>query len=160
MNNGQADKTQFVLAKPTHGAHLADMSKRLIEHDLPWHNWTPKRMVRSIKQADNVTLLCMVDNQISGFASMQFGDENAHLNLLAVESSFQNAGYATHMLEWLEESCRVAGIRDINLECRISNRHAIKFYLKRGFQRGDEIPRYYCGTETAVRMKKNLVIKA
>jgi ribosomal protein S18 acetylase RimI-like enzyme len=158
MTNRQTAKTQIVLAKPTHGAHLADMSKRLIEQGLPWYNWTPKRMSKSIKRADNVTLLSKMEKKILGFASMQFGDEQAHLNLLAVEDAEQRAGLASGMLNWLEESCQVAGIQDISLECRKINLTAIKFYEKRGFERFEEIPNYYCGTETAVRMQKKLSI--
>ena len=156
MNHHQKAKTDIVLAKPKHAAHLADMSKRLVEDGLPWHCWTTKRMTKAIKRDDNVTIICCRARNILGFAAMQFGDEEAHLNLLAVETAQQRAGYASRMLEWLEESCLVAGVRTVNLECRISNRVAIDFYLKRGFTRGEEIRHYYCGTETAVRMHKAL----
>ena len=156
MNNRQTAKTDIELAKPRHAAHLADMSKRLIEHGLPWHCWTTKRMIKAIKRNDNVTIISCQGRQISGFAAMQFGDEIAHLNLLAVEIAQQRHGLASAMLQWLEESCVVAGIRSINLECRLSNRQAIGFYQNRGFQRGEEIRQYYCGSETALRMRKRL----
>ena len=156
MDNRQTAKADIVLAKPQHAAHLAAMSKRLIEHGLPWHCWTTKRMIKAIKRDDNVTIIRCQGREILGFAAMQFGDENAHLNLLAVENPYQGAGHASAMLQWLEESCLVAGIRAVTLECRITNRRAIDFYLKRGFQRHEEIRQYYCGTETALRMRKSL----
>lgn len=160
MTNRQTSKAEIILAKPTHGAHLADMSKRLIEDGLPWHNWTPKRMSKTIKRSDNVTLISKAEKQILGFASMQFGDEAGHLNLLAVESSVQRNGLASDMLDWLEESCGVAGIQHISLECRKVNTNAIKFYEKRGFEQFEEVRNYYCGTETAVRMRKTLSLLA
>ena len=156
MDNRQTAKTDIVLAKPQHATHLADMSKRLIERGLPWHCWTSKRMVKAIKRDDNVTIICCRGRDVLGFAAMQFGDEQAHLNLLAVEPPEQRAGHASTMLKWLEESCLVAGIRSVNLECRLSNREAIVFYQKRGFVRGEEIRHYYCGSETALRMHKSL----
>lgn len=156
MTNRQTSKAEIVLAKPSHGSHLAEMSKRLIEAGLPWHNWTPKRMTKSIKRADNVTLISKAGKQILGFASMQFGDESAHLNLLAVEEANQRHGLASDLLQWLEESCVVAGIQFISLECRKINTTAIKFYEKRGFTKFEEVRNYYCGTETAVRMRKLL----
>lgn len=158
MTNRQTSKAEIVLAKPSHGTHLADMSKRLIEDGLPWHNWTPKRMGKSIKQADNVTLISKSGKQILGFASMQFGDESAHLNLLAVEETEQRQGLASEMLQWLEDSCAVAGIQHVSLECRKINTRAINFYEKRGFEKFEEVTNYYCGTEAAVRMRKMLTV--
>ncbi|MGR8947458.1 MAG: GNAT family N-acetyltransferase [Gammaproteobacteria bacterium] len=157
MDNRQTSKTEIVLAKPHHASHLANMSKRLIEQDLPWHNWTTKRMNKAIRRHDNVTLLCKRGATILGFASMQFGDETAHLNLLAVEVAFQRAGNAAAMLAWLEESCLVAGIRRVVLECRAKNLQAIRFYEAQGFERRETVPHYYCGIETALRMKKDLI---
>ena len=156
MDHRQTAKADIVLAKPRHAAHLADMSKRLIEQGLTWHCWTTKRMIKAIKRDDNVTIICCQGREILGFAAMQFGEEIAHLNLLAVEGAQQSQGHASAMLDWLEESCLVAGIRTVNLECRLSNRHAIGFYQKRGFKRGEEIRQYYCGSETALRMRKRI----
>ncbi|MEM7465316.1 MAG: GNAT family N-acetyltransferase [Pseudomonadota bacterium] len=159
MDNRQTAKTEIVLAKPKHAAHIADMSKRLIELGLPWHSWTTKRVAKAIRRNDNVTLLCLLGRKILGFASMQFGEESAHLNLLAVEQVEQRAGHASAMLSWLEESCLIAGIRQVTLECRLSNSHAIRFYERRGFTRNEEARNYYCGIETAVRMVKPLGLK-
>ena len=158
MDNRQTSKTEIVLAKPRHASHLAEMSKRLIEQGLPWHNWTTKRMAKAIRRDDNVTVLCMGAGKVLGFASMQFGDEIAHLNLLAVESAHQRRGYAAAMLEWLEESCLIAGISSVALEVRENNRQAIRFYKGQGFECRETVPHYYCGTETALRMKKKLGI--
>ena len=156
MDNRQTSQTEIVLAKPRHASHLADMSKRLIEHGLPWHNWTTKRMTKAIRRDDNVTVLCIGGGKILGFASMQFGDEVAHLNLLAVETARQRRGHAGAMLTWLEESCLVAGISSVTLEVRENNLQAIRFYEHREFERRETVPHYYCGTETALRMNKSL----
>ena len=113
-------------------------------------------MGKSIKRADNITVISRSGKQILGFASMQFGDDAAHLNLLAVEKTEQRRGLASDLLKWLEESCAVAGMQYISLECRKINTTAIKFYVRRGFEKREEVPNYYCGTEAAVRMRKVL----
>ena len=146
----------YKLAKPHHGAHLADMSKRLIEYGLPWWNWTPKRVTKAIRSPEQIALLAVIDKRIAGFGLMQFGDEQAHLNLLAVEPEYRRLGLGKGMLEWLEESCRIAGIIRIDLECRANNVSTIRFYSALGFDACSESRNYYCGRESAIRMQKQL----
>ncbi len=91
-----------------------------------------------------------------GFGVMYFGDENAHLNLLAVEPGYRRRHIGCDMLRWLEESCSVAGILSVSLEVRANNLAAIRFYQSLGYEKREHIPRYYCGQETALRMTRNL----
>ena len=74
----------FTLARPGDAPIIAQMSKRLIEEDLPW-SWTPERVAKHIRHRDSVVLTARVREVLIGFAIMQFSDETAHLNLLAVE---------------------------------------------------------------------------
>src|SRR5205814_582222 len=69
---------------------------------------------------------------LTGFAIMEFGDERAHLVLLAVRPSHRRLGIGKRMLEWLLESARVAGMASIHLELRAANDAA------RGYYRGGE----------------------
>src|SRR5262245_36453794 len=87
---------------------------------------------------------------------MYFGDEHAHLNLLAVRPRYQRAGMGRHLIRWLEESALVAGISTIRLELRASNRGARRFYERLGFAEVGRIPDYYAGVETAVRMARDI----
>jgi GNAT superfamily N-acetyltransferase len=56
-----------------------------------------------------------------GFAIMEFLEEEAHLNLLAVDPSYRRAGLGRRLVRWLEESCTVAGSFVVYLEVRASN---------------------------------------
>ena len=87
---------------------------------------------------------------------MYFRDESAHLNLLAVDSVYRHHGIGRHLMEWLEESARVAGTFVISLEVRARNRGARIFYRKLGYSEIVHIPRYYCGREAAIRMTRDL----
>lgn len=144
------------LARPRDGDHLARMSQRLIEAGLPWWCWTPKRIGKAIRSPDTVGIIASVDQSISGFAMMFFGDENAHLNLLAVEPIYRRRGIGRELIAWLEDSCAIAGILRISLEVRADNDKAVRFYHSLGYESGERIARYYCGQETALRMTRTL----
>ena len=156
MNSPASGAVRYELAKPHHGVLLAQMSRRLIEAGLPWWNWTPKRVTKAIRSSDIATVIAKDTAHIVGFALMRFGDENAHLNLMAVEPEFQRHGVGSGLLDWLEESCSIAGIVRITLECRAGNHGAIRFYRANGFAIHSEAPKYYCGRESALRMEKNI----
>ncbi|MFT4560990.1 MAG: ribosomal protein S18 acetylase RimI-like enzyme [Gammaproteobacteria bacterium] len=152
----QSETIDIRLAKPSHGERMADMSKRLIEAGLPWWCWTPKRIAKVIRAPDTVAIVAVVGKRLVGFAVMHFGDEHAHLNLLAVEPPFRRRCVGRELLQWLEESCTVAGILSVSLEVRANNATAIRFYESLGYKKGERIARYYCGTEAAQRMTHQL----
>jgi predicted N-acetyltransferase YhbS len=87
---------------------------------------------------------------------MHFGDEIAHLNLLAVDSQFQRRGLGRQLLAWLEESAMTAGTFTVCLEVRARNPVALLFYRRLGFTESGRVPRYYSGREDALRMTKTL----
>ena len=155
-SNHHSQTADIRLAKPYDGDSMARMSRRLIEYGLPWWYWTPGRVAKSIRSPATVAIVAKVGKPIAGFAVMCFGDENAHLNLLAVEPVYRRRGIGREMLKWLESSCFVAGIQKVSLEVRAANLSAIRFYRSLGFETGERIERYYCGQEAAVRMTHRL----
>lgn len=134
---------------------IAMMSRELIETGLSW-TWTHARVARNIASASTVTLAACDAGPLVGFAIMYFGDDHAHLNLLAVRPPWQRAGIGQHLVAWLEEAALVAGIGTIRLELRASNRGARRFYERLGFQEVARMPEYYGGVETAVRMARDI----
>lgn len=136
-------------------ASIAVLSRELIESGLGW-TWTPERVARGIRSADTVTLIGADGKHMVAFAIMQFGYEQAHLNLLAVRPTHQRMGLGTRLIDWLLESAQVAGIAAVSLELRATNEDARRFYLAQGFTEAIYIPGYYRGRETAVRMIREL----
>ena len=134
---------------------IADLSRALIETGLGW-SWTRERVIRNVANPNTVTVVACDAERLIGFAIMYFGDEHAHLNLLAVRPRYQRAGMGRHLIRWLEESALVAGISTIRLELRASNRGARRFYERLGFAEVGRIPDYYAGVETAVRMARDI----
>lgn len=134
---------------------IAAMSRDLIETGLGW-SWSPDRVARSISNKDTYALLACDRERLVAFSIMHFGDEHAHLNLLAVRPSHQRLGIGRRMVEWLIESACVAGIATVHLELRAANYVARSFYKSLGFTESAYIPGYYRGREMALRMMRVL----
>ena len=108
------------LGKACDAQTIAVLSRELIEPGLGW-SWTPSRVLGSIHQPDTITLVGAAEQQLIGFAIMYFGQEQAHLDLLAVRPSHQRRGLGRRLLEWLEKSARTAGIVALFLALRTAN---------------------------------------
>jgi ribosomal-protein-alanine N-acetyltransferase len=143
------------LATVDDAAEIAAMSRDLIEMGLGW-SWTAARVARNIRSASTLNVVACVPGRLAGFAIMYFGDEHAHLSLLAVRPEWQRAGLGRRLVDWLEESALVAGIGTVRLELRASNRAARRFYARLGFAEIARVPAYYGGVETAVRMSRDI----
>jgi len=91
-----------------------------------------------------------------GFAIMRYADESAHLNLLAVTPAYRRRGLGRALIAWLEETALTAGTFAVSLELRAGNTSARAFYAALGYQEGAEIPGYYQGLESAVRMTRDV----
>jgi ribosomal-protein-alanine acetyltransferase len=146
---------EFKLARLSDAQRIGLMSRDLVEAGLPW-SWTPRRVALHIRGQESNVLTAWADGQLVGFAIMQFFDEHAHLNLLAVDPTHRRLGIARQLIDWLESTARVGGIIWITLEVRAGNTGAQEFYRKIGYQEVRRIPGYYSGRETAVCMTRDL----
>lgn len=138
-------------ARPSDAQALALMSRDLIETGLGWA-YRIERIAKLIGDPEAVALVARDSQPAVGFAVMTFGDERAHLVLLAVRSTHQRRGIARRMIEWLLSTAAVAGIASIHVELRADNRPAYALYRALGFAETLRVPGYYRGRETAVRM--------
>src|ERR1700761_8814883 len=111
------------LARSADALEIAEMSRDLIEYDLDW-SWTPARVLKSISGRDSSVVVARRAPRIAAFAIMHFGDETAHLNLLAVAPGHRRQGLAGRLMEWLTATAIEAGIFRIDLELRASNQAA------------------------------------
>ena len=143
------------LAHYSDALEIAEMSRDLIEHGLSW-SWTPARVRRAILGRDSCVLIARREQKIAGFAIMHFGDEVAHLNLLAVSAEHRRQGLGRQLIDWLSSSAVEAGIFRIDLELRETNGGARAFYHSLGFQSLDVVQGYYQGREPALRMSRRL----
>jgi [ribosomal protein S18]-alanine N-acetyltransferase len=146
---------QIRLATAQDVALIAHMSRDFIEHGLGW-SWTPARVLAAVNDRCTNAAVLGERGELAGFGIMHYGDESAHLALLAVRPDQQQRGLGALLLAWLEKPAVVAGIERIRVEARADNPNAIGFYRKQGFAECSRIAGYYRGAIDAVRLEKRL----
>ena len=121
------------LAEPRDAQAIAVMSRDFIEAGLGW-KYDAGRVMRAIRDRETLAVVACEGSRpapagratINGFAIMEFGEERAHLVLLAVRPSHRRAGIAS-----------------IHLELRAGNEAARRFYRAMGFYETVLVPGYY-----------------
>jgi len=148
------------LAEPGDAHAIAEMSRDLIESGLGWRYDAPS-IQRAMRRRETVVLVATERHTYaardrgkppSGFAIMDFGDERAHLVLLAVQPALRRHGIGRRLVDWLVESAVTAGMASVHLELRADNEAARRFYRTLGFSETVLMPKYYNGREAAMRM--------
>jgi len=134
---------------------LAGMSRDLFEIGLEWRYRT-QSLRQLIAHTETVTLVARHGDTVAGFGIMKYGDEHAHLVLLAVRPDIRRRGIARRLVEWLVMSAATAGVATIHVELRAGNTGAYALYRTLGFAETLRLPGYYAGRETAIRMLRVL----
>jgi [ribosomal protein S18]-alanine N-acetyltransferase len=136
-------------AEPRDAQAIAQMSRDFIESGLGW-KYDAARVLRAMRDRETMAVVACEGTKssaakgaVAGFAIMEFGDERAHLVLLAVRPSHRRLGIGQRLLDWLLESARVAGMASIHLELRAANDAARRFYRAMGFYETVLVPGYY-----------------
>lgn len=155
MSGPAAGSIAFGPAAEPDSFAIARMSRDLIETGLGW-SWTAARVLRAIRDPEVVVLVARDGRQMAGFAIMDFGEETAHLSLIAVDPAHRRRGVGTRMFDWLKLSALTAGIAVIRLELRAGNIEAQQFYRCLGFEEIGWTAGYYRRRETALRMALRL----
>ena len=144
------------LAHRGHANAIAALSRDLIEGGLGW-SWTARRVMRSMTDADTNVLVAHDSSPVlQGFGIMKYGEDEAHLLLLAVRATQGRRGIGSALVAWLEAAALVAGVRQVVLEARESNAPARAFYRRLGYREIGVLPGYYQGREDSVRLIKAL----
>ena len=152
----------LALARASDAREIAEMSRDLIEEGLTW-SWTPARVQHFIMGAESSVVVARRAQRgdarrLAAFAIMHFGDEVAHLNLLAVAPDYRRQGLGRQLMEWLTLTAVEAGVFRINLELRTQNTQARAFYESLGFDQLGVVQGYYQGREAALRMSRRLAV--
>ena len=140
--------------EPAHAGdapRLAAMSQAHVEAGLK-PAWGAARIRWHVRDPESVVLIACLQTIIAGFAIMRYGEDIAHLNLLAVDPAHRRRGIARALVRWLEETALTAGTFIIGLELRAGNEPARALYRALGYHELGQIPGYYQGVESAIRM--------
>ncbi|HET7842765.1 MAG TPA: GNAT family N-acetyltransferase [Xanthomonadales bacterium] len=145
------DTPVVALAKLADSAAIAALSGRVVEHGLR-QSWDSDRIAKSIRHRESNVVVVRIGPALAGFAIMEYGDEDAQLSLLAVDTSFRRRGVARAMVEWLAAAAREAGMAAIRLQVRTTNAGAVAFYRSLGFRDAGVHRGYYQRVEDALFM--------
>jgi ribosomal protein S18 acetylase RimI-like enzyme len=175
-----SELSTLTLARAGDAREIAEMSRDMVEQGLTW-SWTPARVQHFITGSESSVVIARRDRNgvhmrggnprrfvddrygnsrrgIDAFAIMQFSDEVAHLNLLAVAPEYRRQGLGRQLMEWLTLTAIEAGVFRIDLELRTQNEPARAFYEKLGFASRGVVQGYYQGREAALRMTRRLAV--
>ena len=141
------------LATPADAVQIAQMSRDYIEYGLPW-GWTEHRVARAIRQPDTNVVVVQEQTTVVGFGIMSYGDEDAHLLLLAVHHDRRRSGIGGALVHWLEQAARAAGAARIHVEARWENDAARSFYSEHGYHERAIKKRMYASAVDGVVLEK------
>ena len=153
----KAEQPLIALATGADASVIANLSRDAIEQGLGW-SWTAPRVLKALRDDATNVIVARRHGEVAGFAIMKYGDDTAHIVLLAVTAARRRCGIGSALLRWLEPTARTAGINTIQLEARANNSEARAFYQQLGFNEIGVRVSYYRGVEDAVRFEKVLLI--
>jgi len=100
------------------------------------------------------------EGRLAGFCVAMLAPDVAHLLVIAVARPRHRQGLGSQLIDWCEQCARQRGLPALLLEVRPSNRGALAFYERRGFQRIGVRRGYYPAgqgqREDALVMQKTL----
>jgi ribosomal-protein-alanine N-acetyltransferase len=100
-------------------------------------------------------LIADLDGHPVGFlAGVISSDSQARILMFAVSSGWRRRGFGRQMMDAFVQTCVMRGLRRIELEVRISNEEAIRFYKRYGFEISAVLPKFYTDGEDGFKMVK------
>ncbi len=141
------------LALASDAKAIAEMSRSLIEYELPW-TWQPERVARAIASLNTNVAVVRDRDKLIGFGIMEYWDEDAHLVLFAIQPNRQRQGVGSSILAWLESCAVVAGSKRVRVEARRDSVAARSFYNEHGYHEVRVKRRMYSGTADGVHLEK------
>jgi ribosomal protein S18 acetylase RimI-like enzyme len=142
------------LATLADAREISLLSRELIEYGLTWR-YTEGRIKTLIAHESKNVAVAKFSGVLAGFGIMTYRENDSNLDLLAVKTVFQGKGVANELVNWLEAVALSAGIHQVYVQARETNRQGVEFYSKLGYQQFAEEQRYY-GVESQIRMVKTL----
>lgn len=95
-------------------------------------------------------------NPIGFLAAVIPNDGQARILMLAVVPGYRSRGIGSMLMDAFVQACGMRGLRRIELEVRISNDAAIRFYQRYGFSIVHTLPAFYTDGEDGYKMIREL----
>jgi ribosomal-protein-alanine N-acetyltransferase len=108
------------------------------------HPWSHRLFVEELAQrTSRAYRVAWIGQQIVGFAGLMFIDDEAHVNNIAVDPTWQGRSLGSAILLDLVRVALERGARHLTLEVRVGNDPAIALYRRFGMAPVGVRPNYY-----------------
>lgn len=132
--------------------------KALEDALFPVDAWTAEMFHNELAEVgiSREVMVARLAGKIVGYVSFRYVADEGDVVTIAVDTSVQKQGVGTLMMNWLETTAKVRGVKNLFLEVRSDNIPAIAMYLARDFERIDLRRNYYETGVDAYVMRKRL----
>ncbi len=147
------------LATTADAGPIGLLSRNFIETGMPGWVWNPAKILKSILNEDSLVMVGRKKSIVLAATIIQFGQQNANLNLLVVTKDYQRRGIGSCLLRFMENSAFLYGKTTLRLEVRADCKAALEFYEVLGYQKLKVLRKYYHNGENAVQMSRLIQIQ-
>ena len=116
---------------------VSDIERR--SYEFPWSHG----VFRDCLLAGYQCIVLERDGSVAGYGILSVAAGEAHILNLCVEPGLRSLGYGERLLDDILFRARTSSVREIFLEVRPSNEHALALYRKKGFHKVANRPAYY-----------------
>lgn len=149
----KGDEIQIRRAKKTDVGQIA-----AIETELFKDPWDESAFIDALFYYSGTFFVAEKDLRIYGFVTAGIEDTGeaiyGHIMNIAVIPECRCMGLGGKLLQRIEYECLVLGAEGVQLEVRVSNKEAQKFYQKAGYSQVFVVGGYYADGEDAIVMMK------
>jgi ribosomal-protein-alanine N-acetyltransferase len=140
-------------AKPTDIPEIADIEQKAFPD--PWNEET---LVEALATYPGEFFVARNNSHVVGFIAGGLEDTGeeiyGHIMNLAISPECRGRGIGTHLVRRLEQQFALGGASGVQLEVRIGNTGAQRFYHRMGYQEVFAVACYYANDEDALVMMK------
>ncbi len=116
---------------------VSDIERR--SYEFPWSHG----VFRDCLLAGYQCIVLDRDGKVAGYSILSVAAGEAHILNICVDPVFRSMGYGERLLDEVLFRARTNSVREIFLEVRPSNIHALALYKKKDFHKVANRPAYY-----------------
>ena len=119
--------------------------ERLV-YDSPW---SQAKFTDSLNNPKTLSSLLIIDDQVLGYFVATHSPDSMDLLNICIHPEHQHQGLGTQLFDYLTQQLQALSLNTIFIEVRASNKSALLFYQKLGFNLIDSRKKYYSNGEDA-----------
>jgi len=132
-------ETQVFIRAMTHEdlTLVSDIERH--SYEFPWSHG----VFRDCLLANYQCFVLERDGRVVGYSVLSVAAGEAHILNICIDPNFRSLGYGERLLDEVLFRARSTAVREIFLEVRPSNTHALALYKKKDFHKVAKRPAYY-----------------